>query len=358
MQLKTFIVLDATEEKIQSGATFYYQIKPKIVKGFLRTELDEAFTVQSEFIPQGNGKDKLYFLPGCSVPRFKVRNLFNVTIKPLNATAAFVSKDGLQGSENTLNHYADLCPISVYEARIFMDAVYVEKSKQVFDMLLTNNPTVNTIYVTPRIWNMGSWGTGFGYKPFQTCIPKEIHQHRFKQVCKNNEYQLLSPIHGSDIAKINCPVYYEESLLKLLNVGNIEITEEKYEELRSFGRTADKENHILMMELMSNSDFEKSIFYLLALLKEFGKKIVLLKERDHVNFKSLLSFLNLTDKNLEKMSIQRMTLCLKQHKQFTRTNAMKLSTLCLYDQFNQTQSDGYWALGPVLKPEYENQLND
>jgi hypothetical protein len=58
-------------------------------------------------------------------------------------------------------------------------------------------------------------------------------------------------------------------------------------------KSSDKDNHVLAMEIMANSNYSQSIFYLLRLFKDFSDKMANQKSRNHVNFKSLVSYLSI-----------------------------------------------------------------
>ncbi len=166
-------------------------------------------------------------------------------------------------------------------------------------------------------------------------------------------------IRGGVMGGLNCDIYYEDAFLKHLNAGNIVIDEEKYQEFRAYGLTGNDENLVLMMELMSNSDFDKSVVYLLFLLKEFGSPIQKLKkESTQVNFRSLMSYLKLNVKKLGELNIYTMTGILRKHKQFTPLNAMRVATLFSGDTIDYSDSGNVcWTNGPVLKQDCETLLD-
>ena len=91
--MKKIILFDYTHDKDDNNLCI------KVINGYEGIEIHEKLNVQETWSPIGN--DILYFLPGCNVPRFKVREQFACTIKPENATAVFISKDNLKESENT-----------------------------------------------------------------------------------------------------------------------------------------------------------------------------------------------------------------------------------------------------------------
>lgn len=360
MNTQKYIVLDPTtrvgEDEYGNPKTIY-SVKVRLVTGFTGDNVKSALNAKEDWNPLGNGADRLYFLPGCSVPRFKVREHFSVTIKPEYATAAFVSRDQLQGNETSLMHYANLYRCSDSEARNLMQNVKDRKPKDLFFNLINNNP-IEAVFLTKDFWHDKPY-KGYYFQHENLAAYLEDGRYAHKHVMKEPENQLYSANPGSIFTQFNCDIYLEESVLKHLNKNNLVLTEEKYQELRAFGETDDKENLVLMMELMSNCDFEKSIVYLLFLLKEFGKPIQDLKESNHVNFKSLLSFLKLKHSDLDIINIVDMTRILRDHKKFTRTNAMRVSSLFANDKIDYSSNGNIcWTEGPVLRIDCETLLNE
>ena len=56
--------------------------------------------------------------------------------------------------------------------------------------------------------------------------------------------------------------------------------------------SSDTDNHVLAMEIMANSKYEDSVLYLLMLISENAYKINNSNTRNHVNFKSMLTYFN------------------------------------------------------------------
>ena len=181
------------------------------------------------------------------------------------------------------------------------------------------------------------------------------HEHH----CAESQYQLLAYVPDASVNSMNCPIYLQDEILKQLNTGNLIINEKKYRELRAFGETGDKDNIVLMMELMANSDYEKSVAYLIFLLREFGQKICQYSEVDHVNFKSLLNFLDIPKTKLAQrwdFNVHYITTLLKKHKVFTKNNVMMLTSLCANDSIDDNDSCP-WQSGISLKPTFYNTLD-
>ena len=360
MNTQKFIVLDPDYRDGQDEyghSVLFPTVKIRLITGFTGDNVKNALGAKEDWTPLGNDKDRLYFLPGCSVPRFKVREHFSCTIKPEYATAAFVSRDQLKGNDTSFLHYTNLYKCTESEARNLMNDIKDLRPKELFFNLINNNPIAG-IFLTKEFWYHKSYQTQY----FKTqCLSNYLNESRWthKNKQKQPEFQLYATPPGSLIDQLQCDIYMEETVLKHLNKNNLVLSEEKYQELRAFGETEDKENIVLMMELMSNCDFEKSVIYLLFLLKEFGKPISELKESNHVNFKSLLSFLKLKHSDLTDISIVDMTRILRDHKKFTRINAMRVSSLFADEHINYSDNGNIcWTSGPVLRMDCETLLNE
>ena len=362
IQTKKYLVLDLLDNPNheQLYVTPTKIIKPRIVTGFLRSEVKQAMTVSEGWVPQPS--DKLFFFPGCIVPRFKVREKYTVTIKPENATVAFINKDGLTGSDSTFKHYNDLMPITRPEANRIIEA-YMDSNRKVMLKSILDNPTIEQIFLSKEWWSQCMYTSTFlkekGEQVRTNDLLESVRKYIHESHCTESQYQLLAYVPGASVNSMNCPIYLQDEILKQLNTGNLIINEKKYRELRAFGETGDKDNIVLMMELMANSDYEKSVAYLIFLLREFGQKICQYSEVDHVNFKSLLNFLDIPKTKLAQrwaFNVNYITTLLKKHKAFTKNNVMILTSLCANDSIGDNDSCP-WQSGISLKPTFYNTLD-
>lgn len=362
IQTKKYLVLDLLDNpNWERDITPSKIIKPRIVTGFLRSELKQAMTVSEGWVPQPT--DKLFFFPGCIVPRFKVREKYTVTIKPENATVAFINNEELTGSNSTFEHYNDLMPITRPEANRIIEA-YMDSNRKMMLKSILDNPAIEQIFLSKQWWYIYMYTLSFLREngvPVNICsLIKSVTRYDLEQHCTESQYQLLAYIPGAGVNSMNCPVYLQDEILKQLNTGNLIINEKKYRELRAFGESGDKDNIVLMMELMANSDYEKSVAYLIFLLREFGQKIYYYSEVDHVNFKSLLNFLGIPKKKLEQrwsFNVQYITALLKKHKAFTKNNVIILASLCADDSIDNNDDSCPWQSGITLKPTFYNTLD-
>ena len=361
IQTKKYLILDLLDNSDYVRYTTPSKIiKPRIVTGFLRSEMKQAMTVSEGWVPQPT--DKLFFFPGCIVPRFKVREKYTVTIKPENATVAFINNDGLTGSDSTFKHYNDLMPITLPEANRIIEA-YMDSNRKMMLKSILNIPTIEQIFLSKEWWSQSFYTNAFlkekGDQITTNQLVETTKKYYHETRCTESQYQLLAYVPGASVNSMNCPIYLQDEILKQLNTGNLIINEKKYRELRAFGETGDKDNIVLMMELMANSDYEKSVAYLIFLLREFGQKIYCYSEVDHVNFKSLLNFLDIPKTKLAQrwdFNVHYITTLLKKHKAFTKNNVMMLTSLCANDSIADNDSCP-WQSGISLKPTFYNTLD-
>jgi hypothetical protein len=86
-----------------------------------------------------------------------------------------------------------------------------------------------------------------------------------------NESKLLKHINGDDAATIDNTMF-----LQISDMFN----------------SSDQDNHILAMEIMANCNYIDSLLYIEMLFEKYSGHMSNCRTRNHVNFKSLISFLN------------------------------------------------------------------
>lgn len=336
-------------------------IKMSIVKGMTNSDIKEALNVEDEWTP-GTEVDRLYFFPGCSVPRFKVREKFSVTIKPEYATAAFISTNGLENTEGMFEKHR-LIELTADAVTEWFEDIYGEHSYQTVKLKSVLLNCEEAVFMEmddyQRLWQHGVTDaiiseTASALSVVNRNAVNDFYNPRW---ISSSELSTLYIPDPEGIAKLNCTIYSQDAILKILNVGKIIISEKKYQDLRLMGLSADDENIVLMMEIMSNANFDKSFVYLLLLLKEFSSKISTQKAFQHVNFKGLLSYFGIGLKEVSYLNIETLTAVMKKHKQFTRSNVQRITQHFGADESRSFVSENY-ITGPVLRPEAERQLDD
>ena len=89
-------------------------------------------------------------------------------------------------------------------------------------------------------------------------------------------------------------VYNHQDLMEILNGKDALVIEKKeYEQLKSMIESSDEDNLLLAMEMMANCDYTKSLLYLCMLFEAYSEKFLKNKYCRHINFKSLLAYLNI-----------------------------------------------------------------
>lgn len=353
--MKKYILLDRksiTKINDNEEKNIINMVIPKLVTGFTNDDISDVFNIQQNWTPGEN--EKLYFLPGCTVPRFKVREKFSCTIKPTNATTIFIPKNNLEFSDSGFDGFKNCYQIennSAEKGRLlhFMKSQNVPQMGISYENLIKSNPNAN-ILLSGNLLSYGLWHNSYSIESLHYVIDKYSFDAKTLYCYSTN----------SEMKNITCPIYFEEEILNILNEDKLNITETKYQELRAFGLTMDDENLMLMMELMANSNFEKSVGYLTLLLFEFKNNIPYLKNCDHVNFKSLLTYLGLTRSDLvnHKFTFNETENLLRKHKKFTKSNAMILASIQHTKDRGYDESDDIWQDGKVIRLDKLNELDN
>ena len=208
IQTKKYLILDLLNNPDYVRYTIPSKIiKPRIVTGFLRSEVKQAMTVSEGWVPQPT--DKLFFFPGCVVPRFKVREKYTVTIKPENATVAFINKDGLTGSDSTFKHYNDLMPILRSEANRIIEA-YMDSNRKMMLKSILDNPAIEQIFLSKEWWWQFMYTDSFLRENNQVSTNQLLespNRYYHESQCTESQYQLLAYVPAARDNTMNCPIY-------------------------------------------------------------------------------------------------------------------------------------------------------
>lgn len=347
-----YLLLDAEV----TGSLYYrdYKLKPKIIRGFCEETLCEGLNLQAQWTPKPN--DVLYFVSGCTVPRFKVREKFVITSKMSRATAIFANDKNIELEDVEVINELDSIDV---EAALELNRHTIDKDvKTLIKSLLGNN--IRKVFLTYDCWNYHTSIFSFTRtnESFGTITDLKYKSRSSRQWKK----KLFKVPQNFNLLNVSTPIYSQNAILKLLGSDKMIIDANKFTELNAFGNSNNDADLLLMIELMANCNFEKSIVYLIALLREHGRKIMDLKAVEHVNFKSLLEFLNLNKYsllNMRNVSIHHFTTVLQQRKLFTKSNAVILGYLYANDVNNNIpESSAIWQMAPILKPSFYNNLDN
>lgn len=267
------------------------------------------------------GGQTIYITPGCSIPRHKIKELnFVTTIKPSKADCIVIPTSNFGDS----SHYEAIKFIPVHGKKLldFISEAWVSDSEteSVFDIELELKRTKafikafidkpNTIFgICYRSFKDYFYQASVGALVLDDPLREFVRASSTEPISvwaarqwskidtsQAQRMEFISP-KNTELFESNKAIYSEEALLKLSNKNKMVIDRDTYSNLLAYGNSEDEENKSLMMELMSNSDFEKSIPYLYMLLVKFGYAIIKIKGYDHISFRSLLTYLDLKSKN-------------------------------------------------------------
>lgn len=330
MKLKNYLLLDC---KNSDAATPTLTVK--LVKGFTAKNVGEQFDIQSSWTPRGDGTDNIFCFSGCTIPRFKVRKKWTTTIKPSNATVMFIDPDKLLGSESTFNMYPSVAKVPTEKLLNFLAVLKDERVKILANSLY---PQCSDILLTKKFWEDAN------HIKSMTIDDSSLYDHDICRWRINGNYESCNKTHlytfspDSDLFNVDfekVPVCHADAILPFLNEDKMVIDEKKYEELCSLGNSSQQEDVVVMMELMANSDYKKSLPYLLGLFQKFRTQIANQNEVNHVNFKSLMNYCNLKPSDLSyNLNLQALINILKARNQFTKENALLMIIL-------MSEADGF-----------------
>lgn len=237
------------------------------------------------YVPQ-NG-DKVFFLPGVNVPRIKFKNLCDEagirTVRDLTKANVFVANN------NTLNKVVSstwaykvktddfksliamdnfIAKVDAHHCQKLADALEFYTEKHVFVDRPTSRLMMEYVFSTKR-------------EPTQEQITAVLEQ-----------YQDL-------VSAANQAIIYDEStIIDQLNGDDAAIIDHLvYEQLKIMLESKDHDNTVLAMEIMANCKYSASLVHLMLLFYHHGNIFYNASTKNHVNFKSLLSWLDLTPGN-------------------------------------------------------------
>jgi hypothetical protein len=241
--------------------------------------------------------DKIYFLPGVNIPRVKLKDIvldYNIKIvRDINqATKVFTGA-------NTYNKISDRNWSYTFDIKLLNKFLKVLKDtdlldgyiEQKIDLMLQNPGYIKIItdYNTRRILQNSELNL------YQTTESFDLARE-FNENYQSYYDNTIDPDYVETIDYLssqNLKLYDEKSLLDIINGDDaLIINEDTYEKLSNMFKSSDDDNHTVAMEIMSNSNYKESLFFIELLFYNFSHKMKDNKAKNHVNFKSLVTYLN------------------------------------------------------------------
>ena len=241
--------------------------------------------------------DKLYFLPGVNIPRVKLKDLslqYGIkTVRDINqATHIFAGKNTKDKISNSHWYYTietSVIKSILEDPETIMDDYYKENLQQALEFY-----TEDTIVI--------SYGTASEFRNselpvLQRYIKSDMLRYSKIFYTVDDDHKDLFP------GILSLDIYNESKLLKYINGEDAAtIDEEMYLQISDMFKSSDQDNHILAMEIMANCNYIDSLLFIEMLFKEFYHHMSNCHTKNHVNFKSLISFLG-KNKNYLSTSI-------------------------------------------------------
>lgn len=318
-----------------------------------KTLLNGLLTISdNSYVPAD--KDKLFFLPGTSVPRIKLKDLatdrgIKTTRKIEDAHAIFASR----GSLNKLTENEWLYSYKTDDFKNFMEGVKPFMDDFDYGKIETALEFYTEDYIISD-YNGNRLMTDEDLSFNIPTHPDMDHgSNRFLKIKEGKEDVCKALLTGG-----LATIYDESAILEHVNGDNaVTITTDVYNNLNMMFDSTDTDNHILAMEIMANSNYNDSLLFIQMLFMNHYSKMESLKEKNHVNFKSLLAYLGKTIQGMYS-DMDTIMHSLRDNGRLTEEN---IETLLIHEaekNLNISGSYNYFKIKSItLDPEYLKELN-
>jgi hypothetical protein len=309
-----------------------------IIEG-LETNIS-SFVNAKGYVPKQG--DMIYLLPGVNIPRVKLKDLaLNLGIRvvrdPEKANVIFSGKSTL-GKMTTSNWYymADADTIFENVKTIAKDDYYIEK----LETALAASGATKICSDWSDMRNSLCRGN------------TDIYDSTYVYGIEPEYQEAYDAIQGKD-------VYDESELIANINGDDSTvIDEEVFQQLKNMFESSDNDNHVLAMEIMANSHYEKSVLYLQMLLSNYSYQISNSHTKNHVNFKSMLSYFNWGPRNLGTRSAEQIIKIIDEKGLLTVDMIKRLFVEYTHSIYGNINYDNVFEIKEVtIKQEYLDKLN-
>ena len=246
--------------------------------------------------------DKLYFLPGVNIPRIKLKDLatkFGIrTVRDVSeATILF----GSSKTKDKMTGYTWKYKIPTTLVQLFFETYKNDMDDYQFSKI------DNALEFYTEEYILTDWSTARNFTDNDlpqwnsySAQPQYVDYHSKSRSSSehvhevNKEYiHLYELIKGREIIDESC-------LLDQLNGDDAVIIDaDMFTQLSTMFNSSDDDNHILAMEIMANSKYKESLLYIEMLFKNHSYTIGQSNTKNHVNFKSLLSYLGKSNRYID-----------------------------------------------------------
>lgn len=338
---KSAVIINTLTDKRE----LLYEVK-RVIKE-TRADALRKFKPKNTFIPKAG--DKLWFFPGCDVPRFKIKQFcdkHNVAVVKYKeaSTVRFTGPDVIEGMLSYAHHHY----MEKTKFLAWFETIMTNSYQELKDQIIKSESDV--VYLSYYAINAFYSEDQFGAKALKR--PSKNGSHSNARVWSAKDDTCYKNL----IYMINDPsIVHQDDLLALLNTGTI-MTEEMYVEIQRLFKSSDKENTKVAMEAMANCDFQKSAVYLLLLMQTYGDAIHNSGNRHHVNFKSLIKYFQI--QVITSISLDTIINSLRSQKLLNLENLNKLMPMALVRIREKGDMQNLKVTEIGLTPEVEKSLSE
>lgn len=290
----------------------------------------------------------IHFTSGCTVPRHKLKDFnkthnLSVVRDPLKANVIISSKKSISNLVTTIYNSMIYSKDSFLKSLESYDRNEIEVKQyngSLLNIKMETNKLIeyiknsNSELVIINDYAMGDWINNTFNSNYEKgrnfCVVKESNIPDINNLCTSTN------------------IYPESEILKHLNMGpTIDTT--MYNNIKDMINSPDRSNLIVAMEVMANCNYDESIVYISLLFREFYKiKLRGTEEKNHVNFKSLITYLAYP--NLRFITLDNILGLLVSKNLLTRNNLNILLDVA-YKEYKHSGDSEYFKITRVEVPE-------
>ena len=269
----------------------------------------------ADFVMSEN--EKFYFLPGVSVPRIKLKDLYantkSKTVREIDDATKIIT-GGKTLDKLFEQRWLYSLDTSTFKAvlKILQDDNCIDDDKytDIMDAL--------EIYTEDKVLG--------GIDLMKLCQNINLNNKLF--TINSTPYYILDPEYPELDTPSNLAKLCDESFLIELANGEESTTIDRkmYETLSEMFESDDTDNRVLAMEIMANSNYKESLLYLCFLFEEYSKYISDIRSRNHVNFKSLSNYMGFSSPSYCSMNKDDIIRLLIERDVFTKEMGIELLT--------------------------------
>ena len=287
--------------------------------------------------------DKLFFMPGTTIPRIKLKDLYaktkSKTVRNVSeATKVIVGKKTLDTL--TDRRWYNWCNTDAFKAVLTQEFAAGNLDEYYYDKYMEVLNSYTEEYIIGD-YDLQRFGRHY-------VIDDNLRSSSSDSfTILNTDYEdLFNNTIGNQIE-----VYSEDTLISLVNGEDSAIIDlAMYESLRQMFDSSDNDNTVLAMEIMANSNYEESLYYLCLLFHDYSHLISDTRSRTHVNFKSLSSYIGFSSPSYCSMDKDKIIDVLIDKKVFNVTHAKDLLVL-FNDEVNEYGSTNHFKVSRITLSE-------